>query len=261
MFEERRGIILGLTAAGARRPGIAAGRTALAEASRVCVTGHIDRRSLARAPDGALAPSPGIGPDEPASVAPDAASMPAPVPEARGPAVPNWSPSRSRESGGRRPKMGCPGRPVCGPGRFRRGAEGGSYAGRPGGTGRGPKRHAGTIGCAPFRGRRAGFPGAVLLAITIVIRSKVSISRVLMRHDAPRGVHGPVLRAPAKPLIYNDFWKFRGANPTVPAPGPARWRHELLLAITTSGIRPCRARGTSVPPATTPCLCVILPDS
>ena len=152
MFEERHDIIRCLAAAGAGRSGMAAGRTAIAETSSARVSGRIERRSLARAPDSALPPSPGISPDEPAGVAPGAASIPAPGPEAWGPGIPNWPLLRRRGTRGRRTRMGCPRGPVCGSGTFRRGAEGGSNALRPGGTARSPESHTGTMGCDPYRG-------------------------------------------------------------------------------------------------------------
>ena len=100
----------------------------------------------------------------------------------------------------------------------------------------------------------------ILLAITVVIRSNMSISLAHVRPGAPPAGHGLGLPAPSKPLIYNGFWKFRGESPTVPAPGPARRRRRLLLAITVSGFRTDRARGASDSPETAPCRCLILPD-
>ena len=102
MVEERHDIILGSAVAEAGRPRMAAWRRTLADASRVRASGRIARRALARAPDGALAPSPGNVPDEPASVAPGAASIPAPGPEAWGPAIPNLSLSGRRGTCARR---------------------------------------------------------------------------------------------------------------------------------------------------------------
>ena len=152
MVEERHDIILGSAVAEAGRARMAAWRRTLADASRVRASGRIARRALARAPNGALAPSPGNVPDEPASVAPGAPSIPAPGPEAWGPAIPNLSLSGRRGTCARRTKIGCPRRPVCGLGMFRLEEKGGSNALRPRGTARSPDSHTGTMGCDPYQG-------------------------------------------------------------------------------------------------------------
>ena len=121
---------------GAGRPGMAAARPTLAEAGSACVVARIELRLLVQGPDGALTPSPGIGPEAPAVSAAGAASIAAPGPEARGPVIPNWTLSWHRVPRGRRTKMACRGRPVCGPGTCSRGA-GGRSCGRRSGLGRG----------------------------------------------------------------------------------------------------------------------------
>ena len=189
MFEERHDIIHRLTAAGAGKPGMAAERPTLTEASPASVV-------PTSVPPTSVAP---------ASVLPGAISIGAPGPGAWEPAIPNQALSRRRGMRGRRTGMACPRGPVWAPGTFRRGAEGRSNALRPGGTARGPKRYAETIGCAPIQGAQAGFPGAGLLAITVVIRSNMSISLAHVRPGAPPAGHGPGLPAPSKPLIYNGF--------------------------------------------------------
>ena len=260
MGEERHDIVHRSAPAGAGRPGMAAGRLTLAEASPARIAGRIERHPLQGAPDGALAPSPGIGFDAPARIASGAASVPASGPEAWIPAIPNWAyrGAASRVNGG--PKRGgregrfaaweCSGEAQKS-GAMTCGAEG------PLGV-RKSKREQSVA--ADFRGRGTGFRGPLLLAITVVIRSKMSISLVHVRPGAPPAGHGPGLPAPSKPLIYNGFWKFPGENPTVPAPGLARRRRRLLLAITVSGFRTGRARGASDSPATAPCRCLIVPD-
>lgn len=159
MFEDRHDSIWRSVAAGAGTPGMAAARPTLIEASRIRVAGRIERRPFPGAPASAFAPSPGLGPDELAAGEPGAASIPAPGPDAWGPAIPIRSLSRQHGTRSRRTSMGCPRGPVCVPGVFRRGANGGSDARRPGGMSRRPKKHAGTIGCGSFLGPQARLSG------------------------------------------------------------------------------------------------------
>ncbi len=63
MVDQRRDVICRLAVAAAARPGMAAERLTLTEASPVCVTARIERWSLPRAPDG--------GPVPPAYAAPE----------------------------------------------------------------------------------------------------------------------------------------------------------------------------------------------
>ena len=141
MSGKRQDLICGL----ASTP--APARPVLAEAGSACVVARIEPGLPERAPDGALAPSPGNGSEAPAG------------PEARGPVIPKRARSRRRVPCGRRTETACRGRPVRAPGTFRRRAEGGSGARRPGGTARGSKRHAETMVCVSIQGARDGFSG------------------------------------------------------------------------------------------------------
>ena len=156
MSGKRQDLVCGLAVAGAERPGMAAG-PALADAGSACAVARIELRLLVQGPGGALAWSPGTGPETPAASAADAASIAAPGPEVRGPVIPDWALSRRRVPRGRRTETACRGRKVCGPGTSSRGAGGRSCARRPGGTARGPKRHAESMGCVSIQGAREGF--------------------------------------------------------------------------------------------------------
>ena len=169
MSGKRQDLICGL----ASTP--APARPILAEAGSACVVARIEPGLPVRAPDGALAPSPGIGSEAP--VAHQARlRLRRPVPK-RGDRSSRTGPGRGvacRAAGGPKRRVGD--------GRFgprgrsgeerKAGAAPGGPEG-PRGVRKGTRKQRFT---SRFRGRGTGFPGAVLLAITVVIRSKMSIS-------------------------------------------------------------------------------------
>ena len=113
MVDQRRDVICRLAVAAAARPGMAAERLTLTEASPVCVTARIERWSLPRAPDG--------GPVPPAYAAPEQGSR-------RSTELGRALENKSAELPD--PGAGSPGMGLCAPERGRDQAAGLSRTGR-----------------------------------------------------------------------------------------------------------------------------------